>query len=215
MNPGGDAAGDAAPQAEQRAPDYFADLLSRRQILQRATVLGLGGMVLSALPVAERLLGAVDPAKADDLLADPTLQAFADTLIPGRKALQTDLGKTIHPLAIAGVHAEPGAVEADALLLFHSPLIGFDLLAPAFLAEVETRSLTKGGLFLNLTFAKRVAVCVEGLDPQNPSVLVWEAARCGVPGRGDAEERHHRHRVRLPGDGPSGNGTEWIRGLLL
>jgi hypothetical protein len=168
--------GDAAPPVEQRSPDYFADLLSRRQVLQRATALGLGGMVLSALPYAERLLGAVDPASADDLLADPTLQAFADTIIPGRKALQTDLGKAIHPLAIAGVHSEPGAVESDALLLFHSPLIGFDLLAPAFLAEVETRSLLRGGPFLNLTFSKRVAVCVEGLDPQNPSVLVWEAA---------------------------------------
>ena len=87
MNPGGD----AAPRVEQRSPDYFANLLSRRQILQRATALGLGGMVLSALPVAERLLGIVDPAKADDVLADPTLQAYADTLIPGRKALLTEI----------------------------------------------------------------------------------------------------------------------------
>jgi hypothetical protein len=168
--------GDAALRIEQRSPDYFATLLSRRQVLQRATALGLGGMVLSAVPVVERLFGAVDPAQADDLLADPTLQAFADTLIPGRRALQTDLGKPIHPLAIAGAHSEPGAVQADALLLFHSPLIGFDLLAPAFLAEIQARSLTKGGPFLNLSFDKRVAVCVEGLDPQNPAVLVWEAA---------------------------------------
>jgi len=167
--------GDAA-RLEQPSPDYFANLLSRRQVLQRATALGLGGMVLSALPTVERLFGAVDPASADDVLADPTLQAFADTMIPGRKALLTDLGKPIHPLAIAGAHSEPGAVEADALLLFHSPLIGFDLLSPPFLAEIETRSLTKGAPFLNLSFAKRVAVCVEGLDPQNPSVLVWEAA---------------------------------------
>ena len=167
--------GDAA-QPEQLSPDYFANLLSRRQVLQRATALGLGGMVLSALPVVERLFGGVDPAAADDVLADPTLQAYADTLIPGRKALKTDLGQPINPLAIAGVHSEPGAVQADALLLFHSPLIGFDLLSPAFLTEVEARSLTKGGPFLNLPFAKRVAVCVEGLDPQNPSVLVWEAA---------------------------------------
>src|SRR3954454_12511196 len=89
MNPGGD----AAPRVEQRAPDYFADLLSRRQVLQRATVLGLGGMGVSAPPVDERLLVSVDPAQPDDLLADPTLQAYADTLIPGRKALLTDLGK--------------------------------------------------------------------------------------------------------------------------
>ena len=61
-------------------------------------------------------------------------------------------------------------------MLFHSPLIGFDALEPAFLAELETRSLLRGGQFLDLPFAKRVAVCVEGLNPSNPSIVVWEAA---------------------------------------
>ena len=74
------------------------------------------------------------------------------------------------------MHHEPGAVETDALVLFHSPLIGFDALEPAFLAELETRSLLRGGQFLDLPFAKRVAVCVDGLDPSNPSIVVWEAA---------------------------------------
>src|SRR4051794_17373153 len=109
--------GDGAPVASQPAPDELVRLLSRRQVLQRATALGLGGMVLSALPAVERLFGEIAPAAADDLLADPTLQAFADTLVPGRKALHTDLGNSIHPLSIAGVHPKPGAVEADALLL--------------------------------------------------------------------------------------------------
>ena len=74
-------------------------------------------------------------------LADATLQAVADTMIPGRKAKLTDLGNEIHPKAIAGVHSEPGAVEADALFLYHHPLIGFDALEPAFLADLEARSL--------------------------------------------------------------------------
>ena len=152
------------------------ELLSRRQILQRATVLGLGGLVFSALPAADRILSAVEPAQAAVDLADATLQAVADTLIPGRKARLTDLGKEIHPKAIAGVHPEPGAVEADALLLYHDPLIGFDALEAAFLAEVEARSLPHGGQFLDLSFDKRVEVCVEGLAASNPSVLVWEAA---------------------------------------
>jgi hypothetical protein len=168
--------GDAAPLDARPAPDHLAHLLSRRQVLQRATALGAGGLVLSAVPVVERIFGEIPVAAADDVLADPTLQAYADTLIPGRKALVTDLGKPIHPLAIAGVHSKPGAVEADALLLFHSPLIGFDLLAPAFLAELETRSLARGAPFLNLPWDKRVAVCVDGLDADTPTVLVWQAA---------------------------------------
>jgi hypothetical protein len=157
-------------------PAEIAGLLSRRDILKRATALSLGGLVLSALPVADRILAAVEPADAAVDLADATLQAVADTLIPGRPAQLTDLGHPIHPRAIAGAHDEPGAVETDALLLFHSPLIGFDALEPAFLAELQSRSLLRGGQFLDLPFAKRVAVCVDGLEPANPTIVVWEAA---------------------------------------
>jgi hypothetical protein len=149
-------------------------LMSRRQVLQRATALGLGGLVMSALPAAERILAAA-PALAATTASDGTLQAVADTLIPGKKVNRTDLGNEVHPSAIAGVHGEPGAVQADALALFHNPLIGFDALAPAFLSELETRSLLRGGQFLDLPFSKRVSVCLDGLDPSNPSVLVWEA----------------------------------------
>jgi len=143
-------------------------------VLQRATVLGLGGLVASALPAAERIF--VSEAAAAVQSTDATLQAFADTMLPGRKALTTDLGNEIDPLAIAGVDSEPGAVEADALLLYHDPLIGFDALEAPFLSELSARSLAHGAPFLNLTFERRVAVCLEGLAPSNPSVLVWEAA---------------------------------------
>jgi hypothetical protein len=158
----------------ERSP--VGGLLSRRQVLQRATALGLGGFVLSALPAAERFLAAVEPALAEPNLADATLQAVADTMIPGRKVDRTDLGNEIHPKAIAGAHPEPGAVQADALILFHEPRIGFDALEPAFLTELQTRSLTRGGQFLDLPFDKRVAVCVDGCSASNPTVLVWEAA---------------------------------------
>ena len=164
------------PAVPAQTPAEIARLLSRRDILKRATVLSLGGMVLSALPAAERILAGAAPAEAAVNLADATLQAVADTLIPGRRAQVTDLGNEIHPKAIAGAHDEPGAVETDALLLFHSPLIGFDALEPAFLSEVSTRSLLRGGQFLDLPFAQRVAVCVDGLDPANPTIVVWEAA---------------------------------------
>jgi hypothetical protein len=154
----------------------FAQQLSRRQVLQRASLLGLGGLVASALPAAERILATVAPAAAATSPSDATLQAFADTMIPGRKTLRTDLGNEVDPLAIAGAHSEPGAVQADALLLYHDPLIGFDALEPAFLTELESRSLLRGGEFLTLPFDRRVAVCIDGLDASNPSVQVWEAA---------------------------------------
>ncbi len=161
-------------QAEAASGD-LAGLLSRRQLLQRASLLGLGGLVLSALPVAERMLGIVSEASAATV-PDGTLQAFADTLVPGRVATLTDLGHEIHPKAIAGVHPEPGAVQADALLLYHHPKVGFDALEAPFLSELEARSILRGGQFLDLAFDKRAAVCIEGLSASNPSVQIWEAA---------------------------------------
>jgi hypothetical protein len=142
--------------------------LSRRQLLQ-------SGALLSLLPVAERILAAPVALGAPSL-TDGTLQAFADTMIPGKKVARTDLGNEVHPKAIAGAHPEPGAVQADSLLLYHHPLIGFDLVAPAFLADLEARSLLRLGQFIDLPFDKRVAVCAEGLSPSNPTAQVWELA---------------------------------------
>ena len=143
--------------------------LSRRDLLQR-------GAVLSLLPLAERVLVSAPAALAAPNLADGTLQAFADTLIPGKRTARTDLGNEIHPKAIAGADPEPGAVQADSLLLYHHPLIGFDLVEAAFLADLEARSLPRLGQFIDLPFAKRVAVCVDGLSPSNPTAQVWELA---------------------------------------
>jgi hypothetical protein len=156
--------------------DSHADvlaLLSRRELIGRASAAALAAMVASALPLAGRAqaAGASDPG-----LIDATLQAFADTMLPGRRVGTTALGHPVHPLAIAGVDPLPGAVEADTLALYHHPEVGFDALAPAFLAELETRSATHLGDFLNLSFADRVQVCLGGLDYGNPTRLVWEAA---------------------------------------
>ena len=149
--------------------------LSRRDLLSRASTLGLGALVLSAVPIAERLVEA-QPAVAAVTPDAATLQAFADTIIPGRRATRTDLGDEIHPDAIAGVDPEPGAVEADVLRLFNEPLLGFQSIAPAFTADLSTRALARGGLFLTLSFDRRVAVVLDGLSFDNPDRVLYEAA---------------------------------------
>src|ERR671929_1089714 len=139
----------------QSSARTLADELSRRDFMRRAGALGAGAFVVAALPLAERLIAA-DPALAAVSLDDATLQAFADTLIPGRKAKRTDLGDEIHPQAIAGVDRRPGAVEADALRVFHDPLVGFPALAGPFLADLSTRSAQEGNpSFLLLDFKSR------------------------------------------------------------
>jgi hypothetical protein len=190
--------------------DQLLELLSRRQLLRRASALGIGALVLEALPLATHPAPAY---AADPALTDATLEAFADTILPGRKASRTDLGNSIHPLAIAGVDRLPGAVETDALALYHHPEVGFDSLAPPFLGELETRSLPHGGDFLHLSFSARVQVCLGGLDYGNPTRLVWEAA-AAVPFtsfcaaaliRNATAARASGYRVMgLPGTAPNG-----------
>jgi hypothetical protein len=152
--------------------------LSRRDFIGRAAGLGVGAVVLGALPVVERM-ARPDPALAQaPILVDATLQAFFDTMIPGKPVpgLRTELGNPIHGKAIAGVDREHGAVFTDALLLADNPKVGFDALEPAFLAELENFSLAHGGHFLDLDYRRREAVCMQGLDFSNESRAVWEAA---------------------------------------
>lgn len=162
------------PPAGPEHEALIADL-TRRSFLQRAGALGLGAVTASALPVAARV-ASPEPAFAEPDLADATLQAFADTILPGRRATRTDLGYEIHPLAIAGVDPEPGAVEADVLALYHHPLTGFDALEGPFLADLQSRSVPEGADFLRLPFDRRVRVTVAGLSFANPSRQLWEAA---------------------------------------
>lgn len=144
-------------------------------MLARAAATGLAATLGSALPVARRMPTA-RAAGIGPLDADATLQAFADTIIPGRRATRTDLGNAIHPEAIAGVDSLPGAVETDALALYHHPLAGFDTLEPAFLADLESRAAQQGGPFLSLPFAARTRVVASGLSFENSERLLWEAA---------------------------------------
>jgi hypothetical protein len=149
--------------------------LSRRDFLRDTSLLGAAALIASAVPVAERMLAA-DPAIAAVPTDEATMQAFADTIIPGRKATTTDLGDEIHPDAIAGVDDEAGAVEADVMRLYHHPLTGFDTLEPAFLADLSTRSLQQGGPFLGLDFEQRSAVLLQALSFDNPDRVLYEAA---------------------------------------
>lgn len=188
--------------------------LTRRGFMRGASRAGLAAVVLGALPAAERMV-TPSAALAADPVNDATLQAFADTIVPGRKVDRTQSGAAIDPLAIAGVDAEPGAVEADALALYHHPEIGFDALAPAFGSDLLARSLHEGADFLHLGFEARVRVCLSGLDFANPGRTLWEAA-AAVPftafcAAALSPEQTAAHAVGyrvmgLPGRAPAGYG---------
>jgi hypothetical protein len=145
--------------------------LTRRDLLARAAAGGVAALVAGALPA----VGAAQAPTPPVALLDATLQAYYDTIIPGRVVARTQRGDLVHPRAIAGVDPRPGAVEADALALGNLPLTGFGALAPAFLAELERHALAHGGDFLSLGWDARVATCLSGLSFDNPLRQVWEA----------------------------------------
>ncbi len=150
--------------------------LSRRELIARAGALGLGAAIVSALPVAARM--AIPDRAVAAGVTDGTLQAFFDTIVPGKPVadLLTELGNPIDPKAIAGADPEHGAVYADALALARNPLIGFAVLEPAFLADLSARALTQGATFLDLDYDAREQACLQGLSFTNPDRIVWEAA---------------------------------------
>src|SRR3954464_12090805 len=123
--------------------------VSRRELLE----LGVAALVAQAVPVALR----ASPAAAQTPIDDLVLGAFADTIIPGRPATVTDRGDPIPAGGVAGGDPDPGAVEAGAIQLYHDPRVGFDALAPAFIADLNTRALSHGGPFVSLPLAKRGA----------------------------------------------------------
>ena len=154
--------------------------LSRRGFLGRAGALGLGALVLSAAPAAPSCSlpqrAGADPAGGRRC---PTRRCRPSPTRSSRGARPTapTSATPIHPRAIAGVDPRPGAVEADALALYHHPLTGFDALEPAFLADLQARSLPRGGDFLDAALRRaRGGLPRRASTSTTRSRLVWEAA---------------------------------------
>ncbi|MFL5870217.1 MAG: DUF5987 family protein [Solirubrobacterales bacterium] len=163
-------------EVERAVRTELAADLSRRDFLARGGALGLAATVAAALPVAIRMARPATALAAGS--TDGLLQAFFDTLVPGKPVpdLKTELGNPIDPNAIAGVDREHGAVYTDALLLARNPKLGFAALEPVFVADLTTRALAAGGDFVDLDYEARQRACIAGLAFQNPTRVVWEAA---------------------------------------
>nr|WP_207915137.1 DUF5987 family protein [Micromonospora sp. 15K316] len=116
-------------------------------------------------------------AAAADPVRTATLEAFADTIIPGAKRFPEDR-------AIAGVVDDPGAVEAGALeLLAHSALglaKALDGMAGLLNMHAQNSARAKQLVldptvppFVALDFDARTALVQELTDPSHPEREVW------------------------------------------
>ncbi|MFC4856988.1 DUF5987 family protein [Actinophytocola glycyrrhizae] len=116
-------------------------------------------------------------AEFDDQARTSTLEAFADTIVPGVKRSPDDR-------AIAGVCDDAGAVEAGALELLHDPATGItEGLGPlaqalnghaAAYAQEHGRTLDDGvPAFVALDYEDRVAVVDLLTTPGHPEQSGW------------------------------------------
>lgn len=151
--------------------------ISRRRLLQLATA---AAVAWQTAPWADRLAALAGPPGGTSTDAmTTTLEAFADTLIPGRKRFDGDV-------AIAGVVEGPGAVQAGAVDLMWFPPAAVGPVLPEFVSMLESRATAYASQhrvvvdptlppFVALGFADRTRLCLELLDPSAPDYLLWWA----------------------------------------
>jgi enediyne biosynthesis protein E8 len=151
--------------------------LSRRRLLQLATTAFAAWQVA---PWADQLAAyAGNPTGTTSDAITTTLEAFADTLIPGQKRYDGD-----H--AIAGVVHGPGAVQAGAVDLMWFPQAAIGPLLPSLAALLDSRAAAYAAThkrivdptlppLVALHFHDRTALLLELLDPAAPDYLAWWA----------------------------------------
>ena len=105
--------------------------LKRRRLLQ---LVALAPFAWQARRWVVRPPDAFAQTLPDDPTIVPTLEAFADTLIPGEKRSSDDR-------AIAGAAAGPGAVQAGALDLMNFPPVGVAPALPGFAAGLNAHAV--------------------------------------------------------------------------
>ncbi|MFE9096815.1 DUF5987 family protein [Streptomyces sp. NPDC007264] len=142
----------------------------RRSIL-KALVATLAGLSVGGLdtPVA---------AAASESWTTQTLEAFADTLIPGQRRFSGDV-------VVAGAVTGPGAVQAGVVSLLESPQLPVAPLLPAIAALLDARAVAYAALrliwlsptrppFVGLSFSDRTALVGGLFGPDDPDRPIWQ-----------------------------------------
>jgi hypothetical protein len=142
--------------------------LSRRRLLQAVTA-------------ASAILPVVEPGSAfagGDIQRD-TLDAWADTIVPGEKRSAADR-------VVAGATAGPGAVQAGSYDLYRDPDVGLAPVLPGLVALINAEALSYAAAhgklldfrvppFVALDFQSRTAVAESLLAGTGVVQLIWYA----------------------------------------
>ncbi|MFE7778041.1 DUF5987 family protein [Streptomyces sp. NPDC057445] len=146
--------------------------LDRRAVLKAlaatATALAAGQLAAAPSAAAETVAG----------WTVQTMEAFADTLIPGERRFAGDL-------PVAGAVSGPGAVQAGVIKALTSPELPLAPLLPEIAALLNTRAVVYAAgrlillpitspAFVGLSFRHRTTL-VRGLfGPEDPDRVIWQ-----------------------------------------
>ena len=144
--------------------------ITRRQVLQ---------LVAAAVATVPLLTDAPRAGAADTSIDRLTLEAWADTIVPGEK-------RSVGDHAIAGACAGPGAVQAGVWDLMNDPDVGLAPVLPALVALLDTAATAYAVThrvrldvtvppFVALPFEHRTALALQLLAPSRPDQLLWYA----------------------------------------
>ncbi|WP_436501718.1 DUF5987 family protein [Actinokineospora sp. HUAS TT18] len=182
--------------------------------MDRRTLITAALSALAGLPLAPTSNSSAD---ATDQTTTMTLEAFADTLLPGAKRFSGDA-------AVAGAAGPPGGADVGYLDLLCHPLVGLGPMLPGVAAALNARAIWYAAThlillplrvpsFVGLTFPHRTAVVDDLLRGQDRIVwtlmaLLASAAFDSAAHRHTAEAVLNRHPgmtfVRFPLPGSDG-----------
>jgi hypothetical protein len=141
-------------------------MITRRAFLARSAALAAAGTI-SPISVPSAFGRKIDPSAMTQ-----TLEAFADTLIPGEKRSAQDR-------AIAGVVSGAGAVQGGAIEMLNFPPVGLQPVLPVLAVAIDLAALLYAVThkivldltvppFVSLDFASRTDLLVHILERDGP-----------------------------------------------
>lgn len=144
----------------------------RRSVLKALTA------AVAALAAGESVTSPAVAADASGSWTTQTLEAFADTLIPGERRFPGDV-------AVAGAVTGPGAVQAGVVDLLNSPSLPVAGLLPTIATLLDARAIAYAALrliwlpptrppFVGLSFSDRTALVGGLFDSGDPDRPIWQ-----------------------------------------
>ncbi|MFE9500222.1 DUF5987 family protein [Streptomyces collinus] len=151
-------------------------LVPKRRVIFKALTATVAALCIGRFPALTSPAAAAEAGVAGWTVQ--TIEALADTLIPGERRFAGDV-------AVAGAVTGPGAVQAGVITALSSPQLPLAPFLPEIAALLNARAITYAAdhlIFLPLTtpafvalpFRHRTALVSQLFDADDPDRMIWQ-----------------------------------------